>query len=61
MASVSSQLIEEITAHAQSDSIEDAREICADGNYFLNNLRTVGGRRTQGKLKRRGTGLVQWM
>jgi len=40
MASVAFQLIEEITAHAQSDSLEDAREICADGTYFLNNLRT---------------------
>jgi len=24
-------LIEEVTAHAQSGSLEDAREICADG------------------------------
>jgi len=40
MAPVSSQLIEEVTAHAQSDSLEDAREICADGTYFPNNLRT---------------------
>jgi hypothetical protein len=24
--------MEEVTAHAQSDSLEDAREICADGN-----------------------------
>jgi len=40
MASVVSQLIEEVTAHAQSDSLEDAREICADGTYFLNDLRT---------------------
>jgi len=39
MASVASQLIEEITAHAQSDSLEDARGICADGTYFPNNLR----------------------
>ena len=31
MASVASQLIEDVTAHAQSDSHEDAREICADG------------------------------
>ena len=31
MASVASQLIEEVTAHAQSDSLEDARVICADG------------------------------
>ena len=34
MASVASQMIEEITAHAQIDSLEDAREICADGTYF---------------------------
>ena len=39
MASVASQLIQEVTAHAQSDSLEDAREICADGTYFPNNLR----------------------
>jgi len=39
MAIVASQLIEEVTAHAQSDSLEDAREICADGTYFPNNLR----------------------
>ena len=38
MASAASQLIE-VTAHAQSDSLEDAREICADGTYFPNNLR----------------------
>jgi len=40
MASVASQLREEVTAHAQSDSLEDAREICADGTYLPNNLRT---------------------
>jgi len=40
MASVASQLIEEVTAHAQSDSLDDAREIRADGTYFPNNLRT---------------------
>jgi hypothetical protein len=40
MASVISQLMEEVTAHAQSDSLEDAREIRADGTYFLNNPRT---------------------
>jgi len=40
MASVVSQLIEEVTAHAQSESREDAREISADGTYFPNNLRT---------------------
>ena len=38
MASVSSQLREEVTAHAQSDSLKDAREICADSTYFPNNL-----------------------
>jgi len=41
MASVASQLIEKVTAHAQRDSLEDAREICADGTYFPNNLRTI--------------------
>ena len=41
MASVASQLIEEVTAHAQRDSLEDGREICADGTYFPNNLRTL--------------------
>jgi len=40
MASVASQLIEEVTAHGQSDSLEDAREICLNGTYFPNNLRT---------------------
>ena len=39
MSSVFSQLIEEFTAHAQSDRLEDAREICADCTYFPNNLR----------------------
>ena len=41
MASVATQLIEEVTAHAQDDSLEDAREICADGTYFPNNLRRI--------------------
>jgi len=40
MAPVASQSIEEATAHAQSDSLENAREICADGTYSPNNLRT---------------------
>jgi len=31
MASVASLLKEEVTAHAQNDSLEDVREICADG------------------------------
>ena len=39
MASVASQLIQEVTAHAQIDSLEDAREVCADGTYFMNNPR----------------------
>jgi len=39
MVYVASQLLEEFTAHAQSDSLEDAREICEDGTYFPNNLR----------------------
>jgi len=39
MVSVTFQLIEEVTAHAQSNSLEDAREICADGTYFPNILR----------------------
>jgi len=38
MASVASQLIGEITAHAKIDSIEVEQEICADGTYFPNNL-----------------------
>jgi len=38
MASVASQLIEKVTTHGQRDSLEDAREIYADGTYFLNNL-----------------------
>jgi len=41
MASVASQMIEEVTAHAQNDSLEDAQEICADGTYFPNNLRII--------------------
>ena len=42
MASVASQLIEEVTAHAQSDSLEDAREVGADGTYFKNKIRICG-------------------
>ena len=38
MASVASQLKDEVTAHAPSDSIEDAREICAGGTFFPNKL-----------------------
>ena len=41
MASLASQLLEEVTAQAQSDSPKDAREICADGTYFPNNLRRM--------------------
>jgi len=39
MASVASQLMEEVTAHVQSDCLEDAREICADGVNLPNNQR----------------------
>ena len=39
MASVASQLTEEVTAHSQTNSLEDAREICTNGIYFPNNLR----------------------
>jgi len=42
MASVASQLIKEVTTHAQNYSPEDAREICADGTYVPNNLRSFG-------------------
>jgi len=42
MASVTSQLIQELTAHAQRDILEDVQEICADGTYFPNNLHTFG-------------------
>ena len=41
MASVASQLIEEVTAHVESDSLEDAQEICADGTYSPNNLHII--------------------
>ena len=41
MASVASQLIEEGTVHAQRDSLDDAREIYADGTYFPNNLHSL--------------------
>ena len=41
MASVTSQLIEEVTAHAQRDSLEDAREICADGTFLITNVFAV--------------------
>ena len=34
MASVASEIIEEVTAYAERDSLEDGREICADGTYF---------------------------
>ena len=41
MTSLASQLIEEVTAHAQNDNLVDAREMCADGSYFHNNLRII--------------------
>ena len=37
---MTSHLIEEVTAQAQSDSLEDAQGICAEGACFPNNLRT---------------------
>jgi len=43
MASVSSQLIQEVTEHAQSDSLGDAREICADDTYFPSNQSIIEG------------------
>ena len=54
MASVVSQLIEEVTAHAQSDSLEDAREICSDGTYFPNNLRSYVEQMLSSGIKARG-------
>ena len=47
MTSVAFQLIEEVIAHAQSDSLEDAREIRADGTDFPNNLRNNEGLTTR--------------
>jgi hypothetical protein len=41
--SLASQLIVEVIAHAQRNSHEDARGICADGTYFPNNRRNKGG------------------
>ena len=49
MASVASKLLEEVTAHAQSDSLEDAREICADGTYFPNNLNSCSYYKNKGE------------
>jgi len=57
MASVASQLIQEVTAHAQSDSLEDAREICADGTYFPNNLRILYWSKPWSRNLREGHGL----
>ena len=39
MGSVAPQLIQEVTARAQIDSLDDAQEICADGTFLPNNLR----------------------
>jgi hypothetical protein len=39
MASVASQLTEEVTAYAKNYSLDDAREICAEGTYIPNYLR----------------------
>ena len=51
MASVASQLIEEVTAHVRSDILEDARETRADGTYIPNNLRTYSYNRKNCTLK----------
>jgi len=59
MASVASQLIEEVTAHVQSDSLEDARGICADGTYFPNNLCILVIIRTTNQKTHGGTGYKQ--
>jgi len=40
MVSVASQLIEEVSAHAQNDRLQDVQERGADSTYFLNNLRS---------------------
>jgi len=55
MASLASQLIEEVTAHGQSDSLEDVREIHADGTYFPNNLRITVD------LQEVGCGVMDWI
>jgi len=41
MASEASQMVEEVTAHEQSDGLKDAREIHADSTYFHYNLRIL--------------------
>ena len=46
MASVTSQLVEEVIAHAHNDSLEDVQEICADSTYFPNNIRNRLSRRS---------------
>ena len=38
---MASQLIDQVTAHAQSDILADAQDIYEDGSYFPNNLRTL--------------------
>jgi hypothetical protein len=41
MASIASQLIEEVTAHAQRVNLEDAQEICAEYTFRITFLYTV--------------------
>jgi len=41
MASVTSEVTDEVTIYSQSDRLEDVRKICADGTCFPNNLRTI--------------------
>jgi hypothetical protein len=45
MAPVASQLIEEVTTHAKSGSLEDVQETCADVTYFPNKLRILFSKR----------------
>jgi len=50
MASVASHLTK-VNANAQSDSLEDAREICADGTCFPSDLRNYKRDRSFVKLR----------
>jgi hypothetical protein len=61
MASVASQLIEEVTACAQRDSLEDAQEVCADGTYFPNNLRISSNSGGSNKLPDDGRLLLKYV
>jgi len=58
MASVVSQFVEEVTAHMQSDSLEDAREICADGTYIPNNLHIKTWKSSRQRKTNKQTGML---